>query len=354
MHHPERCPRPVAQPRRQPPRPPRLRRLFAVLVGLAALLSPVLAGAAPPGTEPTVTTITTGLEGAVGSTIGPGGDLWVTEAAAGRIARVDRHTGDVTTVATGLPPQLDFIGLGGAMDVAFVDGVAYVLVTLVGPEFGAPGVVGIHRIDGPGTVTPVADIGSWALANPPSGFPFFVRTGVQYALEAFRGALLVTDGHHNRVLRVTVDGEVSELIAFGSDLVPTGLEARGRTIHVGLAGPTPHLPADGRVVSIDADGSDLTGIAAGARLLVDVEYGTGGRLFTLSQGVFPVGAMAGAPAIQDTGALLVATADGGMTELVAGLDRPTSLEVVGNTAWVVTLDGEVLRIDGLPRPGKRN
>ena len=31
---------------------------------------------------------------------------------------------------------------------------------------------------------------------------FFVPTGVQYALEPYRGGFLVTDGHHNRVLRV--------------------------------------------------------------------------------------------------------------------------------------------------------
>src|SRR5690606_5733584 len=44
-----------------------------------------------------------GLEGASGSTIGPGGDLFVTEGAAGRISRVDRRSGAVTTFASGLP-----------------------------------------------------------------------------------------------------------------------------------------------------------------------------------------------------------------------------------------------------------
>jgi hypothetical protein len=59
------------------------------------------------------------------------------------------------------------------------------------------------------------------LSNPPTiPFPFFVPTGVQYALQTYRGGFLVTDGL-NRVLRVTLDGEVSVLIAFG-DVVPTG------------------------------------------------------------------------------------------------------------------------------------
>ena len=39
----------------------------------------------------------------------------------------------MTTFAHGLPPATPAVGIGGAMDVAFVDGTAYVLVTLVGP-----------------------------------------------------------------------------------------------------------------------------------------------------------------------------------------------------------------------------
>ena len=37
---------------------------------------------------------------------------------------------------------------------------------------------------------------------------FFVTTGVQYALQKFRGGFVVTDGHHNRVLRVSRNGEM--------------------------------------------------------------------------------------------------------------------------------------------------
>lgn len=32
------------------------------------------------------------------------------------------------------------------------------------------------------------------------------------------------------------------------------------------------------------------------------------------------------------------------------LDRPTSLEVIGNTAYVVTLTGEIWKIDGIGAP----
>ena len=69
---------------------------------------------------PSTTVIASGLEGAQGSAVGPGGALYVTEGVAGRLSRVDPDTGAVTTVATGLPTG-PFAGFGGgAVDVAFL------------------------------------------------------------------------------------------------------------------------------------------------------------------------------------------------------------------------------------------
>ena len=68
-------------------------------------------------------------------------------------------------------------------------------------------------MDGPNSFTVIADIGAFAVQNPPTT-PFFVPTGVQYALEVYRAGFLVTDGHHNRVLHVTLDGEVTEFATF--------------------------------------------------------------------------------------------------------------------------------------------
>jgi hypothetical protein len=36
--------------------------------------------------------------------------------------------------------------------------------------------------------------------------------------------------------------------------------------------------------------------------------------------------------------------------VVEGLDRPTSLEFIGDSAFVVTLTGKVIRIDNVDRP----
>ena len=53
------------------------RRLMLFAAVLIAMISPPAASAAPPSGEPTATLLVTGLQGASGSTIGPGGALYV-------------------------------------------------------------------------------------------------------------------------------------------------------------------------------------------------------------------------------------------------------------------------------------
>jgi hypothetical protein len=292
------------------------------------------------------TLLVTGLQGGSGSAVGPGGALYVTEGLAGRISRVDPDTGMVSTFASGLPHSI--VGIGGAMDVAFIGNTAYVLVTLVGEDVGGSSIVGIYRVDGPSRFTVIADIGAFNLANPPET-DFFVPTGVQYAIETYRGGFLVTDGHHNRVLHVTRDGEITELIVF-DNTVPTGLAVSGNTIYMAEAGPVPHQPQDGKVVAFAPNVLQVTEIASGAPLLVDVEFGRGRTLLALSQGVFTPGNPEGSPADPNTGSLVAVNRDGTFTVLAEGLDRPTSLEVIGNTAYVVTLTGQIWKIENVSDP----
>ena len=211
-------------------------------------------------------------------------------------------------------------------------------------------------MDSPDTFTVVADIGQFSLDNPPDT-SFDVPTGVQYRTADLPERVLVTDGHHNRVLRVTLDGaatgsvegDVTELIAFDNN-VPTGLEVRGNTIYIAEAGPVPHLPEDGKVVSFGLKSPTVTEVAAGARLLVDVKFGRGRLLYALSQGEFRVGDPPGAPALPNTGALVQINADGTFTSVTDGLNQPTSVEFIRNTAYVVTLGGEIWKIEGVSCP----
>ena len=323
----------------------------------------------PPSAAPTATLLVTGLEGGSGSTIGPGGALYVTEAHAGRISRLDPETGEITTFASGLPKRISGFPFGGVVDLAFIGHTAYALVTLVGTDVGGSDVVGIYKVDGPDSFTILADIGEFSTLNPPTiPFQFFVPSGAQYALEPYRGGFLVTDGHLNRVLWVTLHGEITEVIGFGN-IVPTGLAVSGNTIYMGEAGPVPHLPDDGKVVSFESKGlhcgtdakprggKSVTKkecaairVAAGMPLIVDVEFGRGRRLYALSQGPGQVGAPDGAPAVPHTGALVEVNANGTFTVIVDALNQPTSLEFIGNTAYVVTYGGDIWKIDNVSAP----
>ena len=322
------------------------RTLLSILSILGLTVLPAITEGDPPQSTPSASLLVGGLAGGSGSTVGPGGALYVTESLAGRVSKVDPVTGALVTVASGLPPAI--VGIGGAMDVTFIGSTAYVLVTLVGPDVGGSDVVGIYRVDGPSSFTVVADIGAFSMQHPPST-NFFVPTGVQYAIETYRGGFLVTDGHHNRMLHVALDGTIHELVTFGN-IVPTGIAVSGNTIYMAEAGPIPHLPENGKVVSFGPRSPSPTQVASGAPLLVDVEFGRGRRLYALSQGPGVPGAPDGSPAAPDSGALVEVKRDGTLAPIVDGIDRPTSLDFIGNTAFVVTLTGDIWRIDDVSGP----
>jgi hypothetical protein len=325
---------------------------LVIVLALSSMLilgSSGVAAAKSPHGESTATLLVTGLEELQGSAVGPGGALFVTAPLTGSIWRVDPKTGAVTLFASGLPariPGLFFIG-SGVVDVAFLGGTAYALVTGVGPDLEGDDIVGIYRVDGPNSFTVIADLGAWSIDHPPAT-DFFVPTGFQYAIETFRGGFLVTDGHHNRVLWVTRDGEITELIAFGN-VVPTGLAVRGNTVYMAEAGPIPHLPETGKIVSFTLKSPTATEVATGVRLAVDVEFGRGRTLFALAQGIWD-GPFEGTPALPNTGALMRVNGDGTLTTVVDGLNQPTSVEIIKNTAYVVTITGEIWKIDNISAP----
>lgn len=115
------------------------------------------------------------------------------------------------------------------------------------------------------------------------------------------------------------------------------------------AGPVPHLPEDGKVVAFGPKSATATPVASGSPLLVDVEFGRGNTLYALSQGVGS-GGPPGSPALPDTGALVKVNSDGTFTTVTDHLDRPTSLEFIGTTAYVVTLGGDIWKITGASGP----
>ena len=293
-----------------------------------------------------------------GSTIGPDGALYVTDGSVGEVLRIDRRDGRASTYARGLPPKAFQGGdIGGPVDIAFIGRTPYVLVTLVsGLVFGEPfdngnpnAKNGLYRIERDGTPTLIADLGQWSIDHPPEP-AFFVDTGAHFAMEPYLGGFLVTDGHHNRVLWVSVHGSIHEVATFGN-VVPTGLETVAGFVFVTQMGPIPHVPENGKVMVL-APGRKALEVASGASMLIDVEQGPRGRLYGVSQGQWD-GVGEGSRAQPNTGRLVVVGRHGELTPVVDGrgqelvLDRPTSLEFVGNTAYVVSVTGDVYRVEGL-------
>src|SRR6266567_4083873 len=266
---------------------PKIKTSMVLLAAaLIAMITPPAATAGRPSHTPTATLLVSGLEGSQGSTVGPDGALYVTENLEGRIWRVDPKTGQVTTFASGLPAGLFGIGNGGVVDVAFIGKTAYALVT---------------------------------------------------------------DANLNRVLRVTLDGEISVFIDF-DNIVPTGLAVFGDTVLMAEGGPDPHTPQTGTVVSFGPKSSTATEVASGVPWVLDVQFGLGRTLYALSFGTFDPNTESLNLAVPNTGALVKVNGDGTFTVVVHGLNQPTSLQFIGNTAYVVTLTGEIWRIDGLSGP----
>jgi len=329
--------------------------IIAAVGLLAALVAPTASSHDRRG--PVVTHLASFETGGLvtGSTIGPDGALYVPNGNAGTVLRIDRKSGRVTTYANGLPPAAFDADIGGPVDVTFIGRTAYVLVGLVSGNFGDdpfgdPNATnGIYRIERDGSNTLIADIGRWSADNPPTS-PWFVDTGVQYAIERYRDGFLVTDGHHNRVLRVTRNGSIHAVAAFGN-VVPAGLEVTRHRIFISQLGPNPHHPEDGKVVALHRHSSP-TEVARGASMLVDVEQGPHGKLYALSQGPWD-GVGEGTPALPNTGRLVVVKRDGSLSPVVDRrghelvFDRPTSMEFSGDTAYVISITGNVFKVANL-------
>jgi hypothetical protein len=84
--------------------------------------------------------------------------------------------------------------------------------------------------------------------------------------------------------------------------------------------------------------------------VLDLQFGLGRTLYALSYGTFDPATEALNLAVPNTGALAKVNGDGTLTVVVDGLNQPTSLQFIRNKAYVVTLTGEIWKIDGLSDP----
>jgi hypothetical protein len=333
----------------------------AVLCILLLALSIATASAAPKSPPtPTATLLTTFDAIGFGSTVGPDNMLYVTDPTHGQILRVDPSTGSYTVFASGLPETPPGWGDGGTFDVTFIGNTAYALVSEVSsdtsvadPSLDLHGIDGIYRIDGPDHFTIIADIGTWLIANPPPpAISLIVPSGVQFAFLPYGNGFVVNDAHHNRVLHVSLDGQITQLLQFG-DVVPTGMARWGTRFYMSQSGPLVQGPPRveiGQIVAFDINTLNPVEVAGGIPLPIDVEFGPGRTLYALSQGTHAINEFEGSAADPNTGALLRVNPDHTTTTVVAGMNLPTSLKFIGNTAFVLCYTGEIWKIENLLPP----
>ena len=220
----------------------------------------------------------------------------------------------------------------------------------------APAAEGIYRLDrvGPGTTraTLIADIYTWSEEHPPASPDFFVPGGFTYAMQPYRDGFLVTDAHHNRVLRVRLERRDQRVQGLRRERRPDRARARrtrcsrwpGRADST-HAGDRPGRRAlargrSGRAPRLRCPAARRRG---GRPAAAPVRAGQGDWPYEGQEG------KEGFPAAPNTGQLMLANRHGQFRSVVSGLDRPVTFEFIGRTAFVVTITGKVLRISGLNR-----
>jgi sugar lactone lactonase YvrE len=341
------------------------------------------------------TVITTGLDNPRGMTFGPDGQMYVAQGGPpsntlstandptvqqvpppigpytggfnSSIVRVDRGTGSVAPVVTGLPSSQtsDKSGdlVSGVADVAFLGGVMYGIEAGAGPSHGigadpvpAPVLTGtantVFRVNPDGSTTVVADLSAFQHANPvvnpePDDFE---PDGTWYSMVAIRGALYAVEPNHGELDRITPDGQitrVADISATQGHVVPTAVAYQGN-FYVGNLGTfgLPHHPES--IYKITPSGQ-IRVVATGLSEVLGVDFDSQGRMYVLESST------GGVAPIPGTGDVLRFNDDGTRTVLADGLTFPTAMQFgpdgdlyVSNIGFGIPGAGQIVRIDVAP------
>jgi sugar lactone lactonase YvrE len=236
--------------------------------------------------------------------------------------------GCVTPVVVGLVSakweEADWVW--GAMDVAFLDGDPYVLISGAGPTWASPtSRSGVYKLNSDGTMTLVADFTTWEPQHPPKFIaPDYSSDGSLFDLEAAGGALYFADAVGGQVLKATPDGTITLLADLSEQHpVPTGLavDADGN-VYVGYENAVPYPNGSSKVSKIAPDGT-VTDAWTGLTRVSDVVLGPDGTLYAAELSTNNTDTE---PYVHlGTGRVVKQTGPDSLEVLVDGLDFPVGL-----------------------------
>lgn len=272
----------------------------------AGMASP-MAGMATPTASP-ITFVASGLSNPRGFTWGDDGALYLALAGIGGqtvLVQSEGYTavGDPTSsvvkiengctapVAAGIPSVLwaEVGWIWGAMDVEFLDGQLYVLVSGSGPQWGTPDrASGIYRVEDDGSITIVNNISEWLPNNPPElvAPDYAGMDGSEFDMEPNGDAFIVSVADGGQIIKAIPDGEMTLYADLSADhLVPTGIavDAEGNTF-VGFETTPPYPNGASKVVKIAPDGT-VSDVWTGLTAVTDVELGPDGVLYAAEMSI---------------------------------------------------------------------
>lgn len=301
--------------------------------------------AAKPAMSSGLTVVLNDITNPRGFAWGPDGTLYLALAGSGGDARfpivegytvVTGLTSSIVTVADGCATPLaqglvstlweEMGWVWGAMDVAFLDGDLYLLLSGAGPTWGSPSASsGVFRRKDDGTLTLVADISTWLVSHPPAFIPpDYATDGSLFDLEATSDALLVSEAVGGQIIRVTPDGEMSTLADLSEQHpVPTGIAVDADdNAYVTFETTPPYADGSTNVVKITPDGT-VSDAWTGLTRVADLEFGPDGALYaaelsTNNSDSFPF-------VLPNTGRIVRQSGPDTMDIIAEGLDFPVGL-----------------------------
>lgn len=221
----------------------------------------------------------------------------------------------------------------GAMDVAIFDGELYALLG----GSGAPDQPnGIYRVLADGALELVADLGTWNAENPTVEIPWDDDpAGSWFDLEAGTDRLWATEAVRGRVVTVTTDGQIEQVVDLSEGhMVPTGLVLDGEGgAYVGFETTVPYPDGASKVVHVAADGT-VTDHWTGLTAVTDVVMGPDGVLYAAEMATDNTDEP---PHLNPgTGRIVRQTGPDSLEEVVTGIDYPVYMGFDANGMLVIT------------------